>query len=71
VRWAIGIATPCPGDTNGDRVVDNGDLQAILDAWASQTGDPDYDASADLNGDGIVENTDLQEVIDHWARTCP
>jgi 1,4-alpha-glucan branching enzyme len=60
----------CPGDTNGDNVVDNADLQAILDAWASETGDPNYDAGADLNDDGQVENADLQELLDNWARTC-
>jgi hypothetical protein len=64
-------ATPCPGDTNGDQVVDNADLQAVLDAWASMTGDPNYNPDADLNDDGTVENADLQEILDYWANTCP
>jgi hypothetical protein len=61
---------PCPGDTNGDQVVDNADLQAVLDAWASMTGDPNYNPDADLNDDGQVENADLQAILDNWAKTC-
>jgi hypothetical protein len=62
--------TDCPGDTDGDGDVDNADLQRILDAWGSSTGDPNYDAGADLNGDGTVENVDLQELLDNWASQC-
>jgi hypothetical protein len=67
---ALNLA-PCPGDTNADWQVDNADLQAVLDAWASRTGDPNYDAAADLNDDGHVENADLQGILDNWARGCP
>jgi subtilisin-like proprotein convertase family protein len=68
-----GVPPPadCPGDTNGDRMVDNADLQAILDAWASMTGDPEYTDGADLNDDGTVDNFDLQELLDNWAQPCP
>jgi hypothetical protein len=66
-----GTPPDCPGDTNGDQQVNNADLQAILDAWASSTGDPNYDAGADLDGSGTVDNADLQELLDHWATSCP
>jgi hypothetical protein len=66
-----GSGGECPGDTNGDRLVDNADLQAVLDAWASSTGDANYDADADLNDDGQVENADLQEILDNWSEICP
>lgn len=70
--WVIASApAPCPGDTNGDGTVDNLDLQAILDAWASMTGDPNYTDGADLNDDGTVDNFDLQELLDNWQNTCP
>lgn len=62
---------PCPGDTNGDRQVDNADLQDILDGWASMIGDPNYNPGADLNHDGVIDNFDLQEVLDNWAHSCP
>jgi choice-of-anchor B domain-containing protein len=60
----------CPGDTNGDGRVDNADLQAVLDAWASSTGDPNYDPAADFDGNGQVENVDLQVILDNWANIC-
>jgi endonuclease/exonuclease/phosphatase family metal-dependent hydrolase len=62
---------PCVGDTNGDRRVDNADLQALLDAWAAAAGDPRYNPAADFDSDGVVGNTDLQVVLDHWADACP
>jgi hypothetical protein len=64
------FAVGCPGDATGDGVVDNDDLQAILDAWASSTGDPNYDPNADFDSNGTIDNTDLQELLDHWAQSC-
>jgi hypothetical protein len=64
-------AAPCPGDATGDGSVDNADLQAILDAWASSSGDPNYSAVADFNSDGVIDNADLQALLDHWATNCP
>jgi hypothetical protein len=61
----------CPGDVDGDNVVTNPDLQAILDAWSSVAPDERYNGCADFNGDGRIENVDLQEILDHWADTCP
>jgi hypothetical protein len=60
----------CDSDTNGDCIIDNDDLQAMLNAWASMTGDPNYDPSVDYNGDGQVENADLQELLNDWANDC-
>jgi hypothetical protein len=65
-------SAPCPaGDTNGDRRVDNADLQAILDAWNAPLGDPRYNPDADFNHNNIVSNEDLQVILDTWADTCP
>jgi hypothetical protein len=61
----------CPGDTNGDRRVDNADLQALLDAWGSSLGDATYNASVDFDGDGEIGNVDLQAILDNWSKTCP
>jgi YVTN family beta-propeller protein len=61
----------CPGDADGDCEVGNADLQIVLDAWAWQTGDPNFDPRADFTHDGQVENADLQVLLDHWARICP
>jgi subtilisin family serine protease len=47
------------GDTNGDGVVDNNDVQPIVDNFGAQTGDPGYSAAIDANGDGIIDELDL------------
>jgi hypothetical protein len=75
--WSSGTVTwleeipPCPGDADGDRVVGNADLQAVLDAWASDQADPNYNPDADFTLDGTIDNADLQVVLDNWAVICP
>jgi hypothetical protein len=66
-----GVPRTCPGDVNGNNSVGNEDLQAILDGWAANAGDPDYDPAADFDCDGTIGNADLQAVLDNWADTCP
>jgi hypothetical protein len=68
---ARGCGVSCRGDTNGDGRIDNVDLQAVLNAWAEASGDPDYSPAADLNGDGIIGNADLQVLLESWASECP
>jgi hypothetical protein len=70
VNTKYGQAPACIGDANGDRTVDNEDLQIMLNSWASNFGEEDFSDEADLNFDGAVNNSDLQEVIDNWAREC-
>jgi 6-phosphogluconolactonase (cycloisomerase 2 family) len=60
----------CPGDANGDFAVDNIDLQALLDAWATSSGDPDFNPAADFDEDGEIGNVDLQILLDHWGNLC-
>jgi hypothetical protein len=47
------------GDVDGDGGVDVVDLLLFLEAWASQAGDPNYNAASDLNSDGYVDAFDL------------
>jgi hypothetical protein len=62
---------PCPGDVDGDRRVDNVDLQALLDSWMTMPPDPRYNPWVDFNRDGKIDNVDLQEILDNWMRPCP
>ena len=48
-----------PGDTNGDNVVDNNDVQPIIDHFGAKTGDGNYDSKIDTNGDGVIDELDL------------
>lgn len=59
--------TPCPGDTNGDRVVNFADLNTIL----SQFGQTGAGLSGDLNNDGVVNFTDLNIVLSNFGNVCP
>ena len=60
---AIGAAA-CPGDFDGDGVVDTRDVIAFLNAWAGG------DGSADFNGDGAVDTVDVIAFLNAWNEVC-
>jgi hypothetical protein len=65
--WAAAAAggpPPCPGDTNGDGVVDVIDIVMVILDWGSP------DGKGDVNGDGISNVQDLVIVILNWG-PCP
>jgi hypothetical protein len=51
----------CPGDTNGDDVVNVDDLFTVLGDWGQS------DSPGDVNDDGIVNVDDLFVVLGHWG----
>ena len=55
----------CPGDFNGDGMVDGADFGFILAAWGTCGGCPE-----DLNGDGEVNGADVGLVLSVWG-ACP
>jgi hypothetical protein len=66
---------PCPGDLNGDGVVDDSDFQIFVPQYnildCSDPSMPD-NCSADLNGDGVVDDGDFQIfVVAYNALLCP
>jgi hypothetical protein len=63
---SVSLVAPCPGDTNGDGVVNFTDLNAVLSAFGqSGAGLP-----ADLNGDGVVNFADLNQVLSAFGTDC-
>jgi hypothetical protein len=54
----------CPGDANGDGVVDLADLNLVL-ANFGQTTD-----QGDVNGDGVVDLADLNLVLANFGDEC-
>jgi hypothetical protein len=54
----------CPGDFNGDGVVDTQDVLAFLNAWTAG------DDSADFNGDGAVNTLDVLAFLNAWSTGC-
>ena len=59
-------AVSCPGNVNGDQVVDVLDLIAVLASW----GLPRGACPADLNSDGVVNGQDVAAVATHFG-PCP
>ncbi|HUU84973.1 MAG TPA: hypothetical protein VM243_15845 [Phycisphaerae bacterium] len=62
---------PCggcmPGDVDGDGDVDHSDLGALLSAWCSHEGDPNWNPNADFDGDGHVGHGDLGVLLANWG----
>jgi hypothetical protein len=58
------IATPpCPGDLNGDKLVDGSDLGILIGAWGSTSG-----GAGDFDGDGRITGLDLGALLGDWGR---
>lgn len=59
----------CPGDANGDGVIDFNDINAVIANWAvvyaPGTG------PGDANCDGVVDFNDINVVIANWGSACP
>ena len=58
----------CPGDANGDRVVNFADLNVVLSSFGMM-GTPGS-VPGDLNGDGSVNFADLNEVLSFFGVSC-
>ncbi|MFG0306677.1 MAG: alpha-amylase family glycosyl hydrolase [Phycisphaerales bacterium JB040] len=57
-------ADPCPGDVNGDGVLDNGDIGAFVQLFLA--GDP----ASDFNGDGVLDNGDIGAFVTVFLAGC-
>lgn len=62
--FAINGAAPCPGDSNGDLVVDLSDLSEVLFNFGTPG------PAGDVNGDGAVDLADLSEVLFNFGTAC-
>ena len=61
------VSQPCVGDIDGDGDTDHSDLGALLSAWGSQPGEPNWNPNADLDGDGHVGHSDLGILLGDWG----
>lgn len=63
------VPPACPGDANGDLLVDFSDITRILDFWnanyAPGTGPGDSDC------DGLVDFLEITQVLSNWGSACP
>jgi hypothetical protein len=60
-------APPCPADTNGDGLIDVGDLVNVVLQWGTD-GQQEPGVDADTNDDGTVDVVDLVEVSLAWGK---
>ncbi len=67
LNQCVDLSQACPGDADGNGVVDTVDFLGLLAAWG--TSDPDFDI-APAGGDGNVDILDFLELLGHWGN-CP
>ena len=53
----------CPGDFDGNCIVNGADLGTFLSEWGPCSGD----CEADFNGDGVVNGADFGELLSNWG----
>ncbi|MBX3352759.1 MAG: hypothetical protein KF684_07475 [Phycisphaeraceae bacterium] len=63
---SLNATTPCPGDTNGDGVVNFADLNTVLGSFGL-AGDA---IPGDVNDDGVVNFSDLNIVLANFGAVC-
>ena len=69
IPLAVAVVS-CPGDTNGDGVVDFLDLNNVLSSFGISQGQPGYIAGADVNNDMVVDFLDLNIVLSFFGVSC-
>ena len=54
-----------PGDANGDKEVNTGDLSALINMALGRTGSNYRPYAADMTGDGLITISDIVKMVDH------
>ena len=57
------ICLTCPGDLNGDGLVDSRDIQSFIKCWTGGSATTSGCQCADMNGDGVLDSTDLALLV--------
>lgn len=68
MRGTVTVLSECPGDTNGDRIVNFADLNTVLSQFG-QGGAPGS-LAGDVNDDGLVNFSDLNIVLSAFGTAC-
>ncbi|MDE2887202.1 MAG: leucine-rich repeat domain-containing protein [Gemmatimonadota bacterium] len=64
-------APACPGDFNGDGMVNLADFLAFAGAFGTRSGDVNYDARMDMDGSGAINLSDFLDFAGVFGTTCP
>jgi outer membrane protein assembly factor BamB len=65
------VTVTIPGDVDGNYMVNQGDVLAILKAFGSTIGMPNYVANCDIDGNGRINMEDLVIVLTHFGQHYP
>jgi len=63
------VGTTLHGDTNGDGVVNENDVQPIIEHFGARSGQAGYVARVDANDDGVIDELDLFTVGRNFGKT--
>ncbi len=61
------LSDPCPGDVDGNNVIDKDDLLLVLLTFGQTA---DCGNEVDTNGDGFIDGADLAQILSYWGN-CP
>ena len=64
-------AAQCPGDFNGDGMVNLSDFLAFAGVFGTRSGDANYDARIDMNSDGAIDLSDFLSFAGVFGKPCP
>jgi parallel beta-helix repeat protein len=65
------VTVTIPGDVNGEGKVNMGDVVAILKAFGSTPGMPNYNANCDIDGNGKVDMGDVVIALRNFGQHYP
>ncbi|MDE3256623.1 MAG: leucine-rich repeat domain-containing protein [Gemmatimonadota bacterium] len=64
-------APACPGDFNGDGMVNLADFLAFAGGFGARSGDANYEFGLDLDGSGAIDLSDFLAFAGMFGTTCP
>ncbi|MCA9245347.1 MAG: hypothetical protein KDA32_15430 [Phycisphaerales bacterium] len=70
IRVNVASQPPCPGDLNGDRIVDLADLAGLLAAFGTISTDPNFNPAADLDLSSSIDLADLAGLLAVFGASC-
>lgn len=65
--WVVVLPRSCPGDANGDMLINAADLSVLLSNFGRPAAGP---SSGDFNGDGACNAADLSVLLSQFGQGC-